>query len=141
MTKPAPGDYVIYSRVLSCTGEKLAITFCKKGGPATVTPLTYRKEQVWTISNYSDGRTQYVIPKKDSSLQVGWGDTGAVVIPAGEYVWTIRSGNEGFTIQDGDVTKNWGIVKGNTNEKVCISVDKGQPGQRWILEKCKGRNS
>ncbi|KAF3911929.1 hypothetical protein ABW20_dc0105800 [Dactylellina cionopaga] len=139
MSKPTPGDYVIYNRVLSCTGQKLAITFNKKGGPATVTPLSNSREQIWTISDFSDGATQYVVPKKDSSLQVGWGSSVAVVIPAGEYVWTIRKGEEGFTIQDGDQTQNWGVEKAVVNAKVSISKDTAQPRQRWILEKVRSQ--
>ncbi|KAF3200026.1 hypothetical protein TWF106_003515 [Orbilia oligospora] len=95
MTKPAPGNYVIVSRVLSCNGQKLAITFCKKGGAVTLTPLTHRQEQIWTISDYSDGQTQYVVPKKDDDLQIAIGGKVAVTLPAGEYVWTIRRGQDG----------------------------------------------
>jgi len=51
----------------------------------------------WTIKDYSDGKTQHVIPKNANNLEVGWGGTGAVVIPAGSYVWTIRSSEYGFT--------------------------------------------
>ncbi|KAK6360948.1 hypothetical protein TWF730_007063 [Orbilia blumenaviensis] len=137
MTRPAPGDYIIYNRVLSCSGQKLAITYCNKGGPVTVTPLTQLREQIWTIKNYSDGKTQHIIPKKDDNLEVGWGKTGAVVIPPGNYVWTIRDGDDGYTIQDGARTKNWGVEKAVANTKVCISVDRGSPYQRWVLQKVK----
>ena len=46
MSKPAPGNYIIYNRVLGHTGQKLAITFTGQDKPATVTPLSYTNEQV-----------------------------------------------------------------------------------------------
>ena len=46
MSKPAPGNYIIYNRVLGHTGQKLAITFTGQDKPATVTPLSYTNEQI-----------------------------------------------------------------------------------------------
>ncbi|KAF3173400.1 hypothetical protein TWF106_003515 [Orbilia oligospora] len=141
MTKPAPGNYVIVSRVLSCNGQKLAITFCKKGGAVTLTPLTHRQEQIWTISDYSDGQTQYVVPKKDDDLQIAIGGKVAVTLPAGEYVWTIRRGQDGVCIATGDRKLNWGIERGVVDEKICVTKDKGDPRFRWCLEKVRSSDS
>jgi len=32
-----------------------------------------------------------------TSLQAAWGGEGVKVIAAGDYVWTIRDGDEGYT--------------------------------------------
>jgi CCL2 lectin-like len=45
MSKPAAGNYVIYNRVLSPTGDKLAITFNGQNANATVQPLSYNASQ------------------------------------------------------------------------------------------------
>ena len=45
---PAPGNYYIINRLLSSTGDKLAITFNGVGKPVTVTALAYSDTQkVW----------------------------------------------------------------------------------------------
>ncbi|PPQ68409.1 hypothetical protein CVT26_006081 [Gymnopilus dilepis] len=134
MSRPAPGCYAIYNRVLSPTGEKLAITYNGKGNTLTVTPFRNNSDsQIWQISNY-DSNTQAVVPNNDGSLQVGWGNAGAVVLPAHAYVWTIRSGYDGFTIQDGGKTQNWHLNNATDNALVAIAPDQGSERYRWVLE-------
>ncbi|KAK6514437.1 hypothetical protein TWF506_008830 [Arthrobotrys conoides] len=135
MSKLAPGDYVIYNRVLSCSGQKLAVTFNGKDKPATVTPLTHSSEQIWCIKDFTDGRTQTVVPRKSGDLQVAIGKNVAVTIEAGQYVWFIRRGNKGFCIETGDRDRNWGIEEGNVDEKICVSKDKGHHGYKWVIER------
>ncbi|KAF5347770.1 hypothetical protein D9756_010314 [Leucocoprinus leucothites] len=93
-TKLAPGKYYIINRVLSPTGEKLAMTFEGQGKLAKAMPLTRSTTQVWSIENYND-KTQSFSPEDSKNLQAGWGD-GVVIIPAGNYTWTVRKEEDGY---------------------------------------------
>jgi len=46
MSRPAQGTYIIYNRVLSASGEILAITFNGVNNTLTVTPKTGAESQV-----------------------------------------------------------------------------------------------
>ncbi len=46
MSRPSAGNYIIYNRVLSPSGQKLAITFHGDGQFATVEPFGNNKNQV-----------------------------------------------------------------------------------------------
>ena len=46
MSRPSAGNYIIYNRVLSPTGEKLAITFHGENQFVTVEPVTSDNNQV-----------------------------------------------------------------------------------------------
>jgi hypothetical protein len=50
MSKPEPGNYVIYNRVLSPTGEKLALSFNGENQTVTVRPLDDTNALVASIS-------------------------------------------------------------------------------------------
>jgi len=134
LARPPAGNYLIYNRVLSPTGQKLAITFQGADQYATVEPFGYNKSQVWKLQDY-DAYTQAIVPVEATSLQAAWGDQGVKVIEAGNYVWAVRDGDEGYTIQDGDLTAEWGITKGYAGEKITIGKDYGVPNQRWVFEK------
>ncbi|KAK7692676.1 hypothetical protein QCA50_004309 [Cerrena zonata] len=128
------GDYVIYSRALSNFGQKLAISFNGNDTYATLKPLGYSQDQIWTLRNYN-GRTLSVSPRCSLHLQAAWGSEGVKVMPEGNYVWTFTNNGEGFIIQDGDMTKYWGVSFANSSTNITIGDDDGQPGHRWILEK------
>jgi hypothetical protein len=53
MSKPSAGDYVIYNRVLSPTGEKLALSFNGQNQTVTVKPLDKGDGQIVSISSAS----------------------------------------------------------------------------------------
>ena len=50
----------------------------------------------WDLQNY-DENTQAVVPVEATNLQAAWGDEGVKVLKAGNYVWTIRGSEEGYT--------------------------------------------
>jgi len=133
MSRPPAGDYVIYNRVLSPTGQKLAITFHGNNKNVTVRPWASTTNQVWTLEDY-DRKTQSVSPKNAGRLQAAWGDNVVQVMNAGGYVWTIRGSNSGYTIQDGGVTVHWGVASATNGASVSIGKDAGGPDQRWVLE-------
>ncbi|KAF5347775.1 hypothetical protein D9756_010313 [Leucocoprinus leucothites] len=129
---PAPGVYYIVNRVLSPTGEKLAMTFEGKGELAKAMPLTNSAAQRWIIGKF-DAKTQSVSPADSPSLQAGWGK-GVIILPAGNYVWTIRKEDDGYTIQDGGVTVYWGLDHAKEGESISIGAGTGGEKQRWVLE-------
>ena len=93
-------------------------------------------------------------PVSSSSLQAAWGSGFVTVLPAGAYVWTIRSTDSGYTcvfflpvvlyrqisstdldsIQDGGVSVFWGVDHANSDAQVTITGGTGGEKQRWILE-------
>ena len=133
MSKPSAGRYVIYHRVLSPSGEKLAITFNGQSNYATVTPLTNSNSQIWNVRDYNS-TTQSVSPVSNSGLQCGWGNGGVVVLPAGGYVWIIRNTDSGYTIQDGGRTAYWGVDEAYEGQNVAIEGGDGGIFQNWIFE-------
>ncbi|KAF9554207.1 hypothetical protein CPC08DRAFT_766895 [Agrocybe pediades] len=133
MSRPSPGSYVIYNRVLSPNGEKLAITFNGQNNTLIVTPKNDSPGQIFNLSNY-DANTMFFVPQSNSGLQVAWGNAGATPMTAGLYVWTIRSTPSGYTIQDGGVTQNWHLDVADRNSLVAIAPDQGSERYRWVVE-------
>ncbi|KAF9529848.1 hypothetical protein CPB83DRAFT_905694 [Crepidotus variabilis] len=133
MSKPTAGRYVIYSRVLSSTGQKLSLTYSgNQNEGLTITPLANTPKQMWVIKD-SSSTTSYISPYTSSGDEVGWG-AGPVVLPPGGYVWTLRGGDWGYTIQDGAKTAYWSVGNAAVNTKVSIGKDNGTLS-RWIFEK------
>ncbi|KAF9510835.1 hypothetical protein BS47DRAFT_1299653 [Hydnum rufescens UP504] len=135
MSRPTPGTYIITNKARSTEGNELTITFNGKGNALTVDNRTDSPSQRWKISNYSDGRTSYVVPVSAPSLQVAWGRGVAIVLPAGAYVWTIRETRTGYTIQDGGLTAFWGVAHTVDGAKVTIGGGTGEVTQRWHLKR------
>ncbi|OAX40927.1 hypothetical protein K503DRAFT_768162 [Rhizopogon vinicolor AM-OR11-026] len=132
--RPAPGVYAIVNRVLSPNDERLAITFNGSDQPATATVRTDSPAQRWVIADY-DTRTQSVSPQSSQNLQAAWGSGFVTVLPAGNYVWTIRNTDTGYTIQDGGVTVFWGVANAVDGAEVTIGDGTGNEKQRWFFEK------
>ncbi|KAF9795706.1 hypothetical protein IEO21_11077 [Rhodonia placenta] len=132
MSRPSAGTYIIYNRVLSPTGEKLAFTFTGQNKTQTVTPLSNNETQKWIIKDYNSN-TQTISPESNANLQAAWGDQGVTVLPAGAYVWVIRSTDSGYTIQDGKQTVYWGVADAVDNANVTITAGTGNEKQRWIF--------
>ncbi|THH31743.1 hypothetical protein EUX98_g2419 [Antrodiella citrinella] len=133
MSRPAPGRYVIYNRVLSPSGQKLAMSYKNGDSGATVTALNYAPYQVWEVQNY-DSRTQSISPQ-GTNLQCAWGDGFISVLPAGGYVWVIIGNDDGYTIQDGGESNSWGVDSAVDSHLVNIGQPTGSVQQRWIFEK------
>ena len=55
-------------------------------------------ELKWVIANFNITGTQSVSPVSASNLQAAWGSGFVTVLPAGNYVWTIRKTNSGFFV-------------------------------------------
>lgn len=139
MTRPEPGTYIIYNRVLSPTGEKLAITFNPAyGGPktATITPKSGDNRQKWIVANY-DSNTQSFAPLTETSSQACWGPGIVGVLPAGNYVWTVKSSDSGYTIRDGRNSPGatWQLTDANNNAMIYITGDNGSEKTKWIFER------
>jgi len=140
MSRPEPGTYVIYNRVLSPAGEKLAVTF-KDGskpneGIAILTPLKSGDDkQKWTIANFNT-KTQSISPYGKSNLQAAQsGQPNVLFIPASTLVWTIRSSDKGYSIKTGDESVTWEVLDSNKDANVKLGWDTGLAQQRWIFEK------
>ena len=109
------GEYILYSRALSHTGQKLAISFNGNDAYATVKPLGYSQDQIvsrplsthvlhfptplcpsqWSI-RFFNGSTYSVSPRGNTHLQAAWGSEGVKVMSAGNYVWTFTNNGQGF---------------------------------------------
>jgi len=134
MSRPAAGRYFIYNRVLSPSGQKLAITFKKDAEGAVVTGLNFAPSQIWDVKDFDD-KTQSISPDGDNKLQAAWGDGFISVKPAGNFVWVVRSSDQGFTIKDGRETNNWGLDNAVEGHLVNIGKPKDVPEQHWVFEK------
>ncbi|KAG8952506.1 hypothetical protein FRC04_004566 [Tulasnella sp. 424] len=135
MSKVQDGTYYIINRVESPNGERLCITFNGENQPPTVTAKSDSAKQKWQITTYSDNRTQYIVPTSSSGLQCAWGSGVVTVLPAGGYVWTIRSSDSGYTIKDGGETQVWGVNVAQDGAQVAISGDAPREAQRWTFQK------
>ncbi|KAG2005028.1 hypothetical protein CC2G_003527 [Coprinopsis cinerea AmutBmut pab1-1] len=133
--KPPAGRYVIYNRVLSPNGEKLALTYPGYQREAlTLTPLHHSANQIWILNNW-DATTSSLTPETARNTQVGWGSGNVpIVLPPGNYVWTLASSAGGYIIQDGGKTVYWNAGEAVANTKVSIGGDNGLQA-RWIFER------
>ncbi|KAF5349932.1 hypothetical protein D9756_009288 [Leucocoprinus leucothites] len=136
MSTPAPGTYYIVNRITdSSTGDNLAITFMGTNQYATLTHMSdSNDDQVWVIRD-AGGTTQSISPANNPNLEVGWGSSGAIVLPRGNYVWNITEVESNiYTIQDGDRTAFWGATDVEEGENIRIAP--GSPddqGNHWFL--------
>jgi len=134
MSRPSEGVYVIVNRVLSPKGEELAITFNGEKKATTLTPKAGSNVQKWRLKNY-DAKTMSVTPINAGNLQAAWGNGFVTVLPAGNFVWTIKSSDTGYTIRDGGETVFWGTAHAAANQDVTIGAGTGNEKQRWIFQK------
>lgn len=136
MSKPPAGTYVIVNKYPSPNDGKLAITFNGSNQPLTANIRTDSPTQRWIIRDY-DANTQSVTPVNATSLQAAWGSGYVTVLPAHNYVWTIRGQDNGtgYTIQDGGVTVFWGVAVALNNTNVTIGSATGNDKQKWLLER------
>ncbi|KAG8997741.1 hypothetical protein FRB94_014036 [Tulasnella sp. JGI-2019a] len=134
MSRPAPGTYYIVNKVLSPTGDKLAITFNNQGGAASLTALSNKPSQQWNVTNYNSS-TMAFAPVSSPTLQTGWGSGVIVVIPAGAYVWTVKNTTNGTTIQDGGQTASWNAANATDGDKLAITPGTGGDRYTWIFVK------
>ncbi|CCO37692.1 hypothetical protein BN14_11851 [Rhizoctonia solani AG-1 IB] len=132
------GVYIIYNRVLSPTGQRLAMTFNETDEPITVTPLDPSSpNQRWVIENYEYDQQrattlQHVKPQMNQELEAGWGES-IVVLPAGDYVWGITKDGSAYTIKDGDKEISWSIHSAIQGSNVVPVQDATGEKQRWIF--------
>jgi len=132
MTSLPNGDYIIYSRALSSTGEKLALSSNGVNQLASVKPLGYTQDQIWTLTSLAGAYT--VVPKNGPGLQAAWGGPAVQILTAGNYIWAFTSDSDGFVIQDSKQTVFWGVTTPTTGSQVTITSDNGQPGFRWVVQ-------
>ncbi|KAK0482330.1 hypothetical protein IW261DRAFT_1606233 [Armillaria novae-zelandiae] len=133
MSKPAPGTYKIINRVLSVNNKRLTITANAEGKPANVSEeASSNTAQEWVIADF-DSNTQSMTPVARPRLQAAWGSGVVTVLPANNYVWTIRETDTGVTIQDGGRTAFWGVTNASEESQVTIGPGTGDLQQRWIL--------
>ncbi|KIO21171.1 hypothetical protein M407DRAFT_10511 [Tulasnella calospora MUT 4182] len=134
MSKVQDGTYYIINRVESPNGERLCITFNGEGQPPTVTAKrSDSAEQKWRITTFSDGRTQSIVPAANTGLECAWGPGVVTVLTPGQYVWTIRSSEGGYTIKDGGETQVWGLNVANVGSQIAIGNDTELERQRWTF--------
>ncbi|KAJ8695472.1 hypothetical protein PTI98_008073 [Pleurotus ostreatus] len=126
------GTYYIVNRMLSSSGQKLALTFNGENNTVTVT-LINATNQAWAIRDYSDGKTQTVSPVSSPHLQIGMGSGVIKVLSPGGYVWTLRNTPSGATIQDGDVTVFWGLPEAQVDQAVGFGKEAANGNQRWVM--------
>ncbi|KAG2005032.1 hypothetical protein CC2G_003530 [Coprinopsis cinerea AmutBmut pab1-1] len=131
------GNYIIYNRVLSPRGEKLALTYPgRQRTPVTVSPLDGSSEQAWILRSYdSNSNTWTISPVGSPNSQIGWGAGNVpVVLPPNNYVWTLTLTSGGYNIQDGKRTVSWSLNNATAGEEVSIGADATFSG-RWVIEK------
>ncbi|KAL4263776.1 CCL2-like lectin domain-containing protein [Pleurotus pulmonarius] len=127
------GTYYIVNRMLSPSGQKLALTFNGENNTVTVTPLINAHNQAWAIRDHTDGKTQSVSPVSSPRLQIGMGSGVIKVLSPGGYVWTLRNTPSGATIQDGGVTVFWGLAEAQVDQPVAFGKEAANVHQRWVM--------
>jgi len=134
MSKPTPSNYYIINRVLSPTGDKLAITSNGQEKTVTLTALTNLASQQWVIVNYSDGANQSVSPMEAQNLQCGPSGAVIAVLPYNSYVYWIRGGGGApYTIHGGNNgAVGWSVATATDGAQVAWGPQTGY--QEWILQ-------
>ncbi|KAF9531540.1 CCL1 lectin [Crepidotus variabilis] len=136
MSKVAAGRYVIYSRALTPTGQKLALTFSGTQKEAlTISPLANAPKQIWVVKDYNS-TTSTIGPDTSNRDQVGNGGGVPVVLPPGGYTWTMQVVDSGYIIQDGgkSASSYWNVGDATDGTKVSFGQDNGILS-RWVFEK------
>jgi hypothetical protein len=110
------------------------------------------------ILKYYNSKTISVTPIATGNLQAAWGNDCVTVLPAHNYVWTIKNSDAGVTsvlihslksfriikclllsrslsVQDGDETVYWGTANAADGQNVTIGAGNGEERQRWIFKK------
>lgn len=135
MTKPPlEGTYVVVNRALSPNNERLALTYNGPDQPLTVNIKTDSSRQFWIVQNH-DQSTDSLVPGGATALQAARIADYATALPARNYVWTIRTTDSGYTIQDGAGTAFWGVADALDNAPVTIGSDTGDETHRWSFER------
>ncbi|KAH7335382.1 hypothetical protein B0J17DRAFT_669923 [Rhizoctonia solani] len=135
-----PGVYMIYNRVLSPFGQRLAMTFNGKDQPTTVTPLDPSSpKQQWVVENYGYDEEratslQHVRPQTAQELESGWSDT-IFATERKNQVWGITKDGSAYTIRDGGKTVTWGIQTAAQGTSVVPLKDATGEKERWIFHK------
>ncbi|KIJ40615.1 hypothetical protein M422DRAFT_143175, partial [Sphaerobolus stellatus SS14] len=96
MSKPSAGTYIIYLRVLSPSGAKLALTRKSSDNTVILDPLTGDDSQKWSIKDFNT-TTQSISPSNDANKQIGGGNGGLSVLPSSDYVFQFRTSDSGYT--------------------------------------------
>ncbi|KIJ40569.1 hypothetical protein M422DRAFT_256542 [Sphaerobolus stellatus SS14] len=134
MSKPSAGTYILYLRVLSPSGAKLALTWKSSDNTVNLEPLTGDGSQKWSIKDYN-ATTQSISPSNDANKQIGFGNGGLSVLPSGGYVFQFRSSDSGYTISDGAASVFWQADNAVDHVRVTTGGKSTDEKQRWILEK------
>ncbi|KAG9119626.1 hypothetical protein FRC07_005280 [Ceratobasidium sp. 392] len=130
-TPPGPGTYQIYSRVLSPSGEQLALTFNGSEQPITVTALeSYNPAQIWVIQNHNE--LQFVIPYSNQELKANYLEGTIGTRDGGHPCWGIRN-DKGYFIQDGERTIFWSINDAEEGAQVKPLHNSIGEKHLWIL--------
>jgi len=141
MSHPAPGRYIIYSRVLSPSGKKLAITHKEGSLGAVVTELeTPGAHHFWDVKDFRDKGQTIDLGGSPDAVQAAWvvKEDFISVRPVFNYVWIIRgTADEGYTITDGGETNNWHLKKPVEDHVIDMGPVPEDPeylNKYWIFE-------
>ncbi|KAG2005031.1 hypothetical protein CC2G_003529 [Coprinopsis cinerea AmutBmut pab1-1] len=130
---PALRRYVIYSRVLSPDGEKLAITWSgRRNASLKLTTLDHTPKQIWVVS---DSVMPAFSPDVARGLEVGRGDGNTLVVfPPGGHRWVLEPSPDGYAIRDQARRVCWSVPHPVVNSRISIGNDAGLLS-RWVLER------
>jgi hypothetical protein len=133
MSKPADGNYYIIQRVLSPTGDKLAVTSNGQGQSVTLTPLANSASQQWNITRYNTD-CQSIYPSGVTNLQLGPTITGGgfiALLQPSNYNYQIRGPSYAIRVADGGPVM-WSVSSATADSKVAwgAALTYGE----WVLQ-------